>query len=138
MTTHPEQPRPLAMILCDDLIEDKRTHKKTLIGLFSQIVTSRFPATHPKLHIYFALTNGRGKYKATLQQLALEDLKVLKEISGELEFASPNAVLEYDFELVNVTFPTEGKYGFQLLLDGQLLIERVLEVTKSRAPSKGT
>ena len=126
-----ERPKALAMVICDDIIEDKRTHKKSLIGIFNQIVTARFPATHPKMHIFFSLTNGRGKYKAVLQHTSLTELKVLKEIQGEMHFPDPNANLEYSFELLNVSFPIEGRYSFELLLDGNPIVERVFEVLKS-------
>ena len=123
-----EQPRALAMIICDDVIEDRRTHKKSLIGIFNQIVASNFPAIHPKMHIFFSLTNGRGKCKAVLQHTSLSDLEVLKEIQGEIHFLDPNMNLEYTFELLNVSFPRQGRYSFQLLLDGKLVMERVFEV----------
>ena len=127
-----EFPRSIAMIICDEVIDDKRTRKKSLIGMFDRIMAASFPARHPKLHIFFSLTNGRGKYKAVLQQIFLLDLKVLQEIQGELEFSSPNDVLEYDFELLNISFPFEGKYSFQLLLDGKVAGERIFEVVKKK------
>lgn len=126
-----ERPKALAMIICDEIIEDKRTHKKSLIGIFNQIVTGRFPAVHPKMHIFFSLTNGHGKYKAVLQHTSLSELSILKEIQGEMQFSDPNSNLEYSFELLNVSFPHEGRYSFQLLLDGHPVVERVFEVLKS-------
>ena len=127
-----EKPRALAMIMCDEVIEDKRSHKKSLIGMFNQIVTATFPAKHPKMYIFFALTNGRGLYQAKLQLTSLQDLSIVSEIQGEVEFEDPNAVLEYNFELLNLLFPIEGKYSFQLLLSGNVMIERVLRVAKTK------
>ena len=127
-----EQPKALAMIICDEIIEDARTHKKSLIGIFNRIVTTRFPSTHPKMHIFFSLTNGRGIYKATLQHTYLPDLTILKEIQGEVQFANPTAILEYSFEILNMTFPNEGSYSFQLLLNGHSVIERIFEVVSPK------
>ena len=127
-----EYPKALAMIICDEVIDDRRTHKKSLIGMFDRIATSTLPAKHPKMHVFFSLTNGRGKYQATLQHTYLPELKVLKELHGELDFPNPNAILEYDFELLHVSFPHEGKYSFQLLLDGRAVAERIFEVARQK------
>lgn len=124
-------PKILAMVICDEIIEDKRTNKKSLIGIFNQIVAAHFPARHSRMHIFFVITNGRGKYKAMLQQTSLSDMKVLAEIAGEFELADPTQIAEYSFELLNVSFPQEGKYSFELLLNGQPVMERVFEVIKS-------
>ena len=129
-----ESPKALAMIICDDVIDDKRTRKKSLIGMFDRIMAATLPTRHPKLHVFFSLTNGRGKYKATLEHTYIPELKVLQEIHGELDFPGPNAILEYDFELLNVAFPHEGKYSFQLLLDGKPVAERIFEIVKKSPP----
>ncbi|MBI4115149.1 MAG: hypothetical protein HY447_01085 [Candidatus Omnitrophica bacterium] len=125
-----ELPKALAMIICDEMIEDKRTNKKSLIGLFNRIVTNQFPSRHKKMNIFFSLTGGRGKYKTRLQQTYLPEMKVLGEIEGEIEFTDPTAVMEFNFELNEVAFPYEGKYNFQLLIDNTPVIERIFEVVK--------
>lgn len=123
--------KPLAMIICDEVVEDKRTDKKSLIGLFNQILTNKVPAVHKKMHVYFSLTNGRGNYRTILQYSYLPEMKVLGQIHGEVSFHDPNAILECDFELVDVLFPKEGKYNFQILVNDRPIIERIFEVKKS-------
>ena len=126
-----ELPKVLAMVICDEIIEDVRTRKKSLIGLFNRISTKTLPAKHPKLHVFFVLTNGRGKYQAKLQLMYLNELKVLHEFTAEIKFEDPNTVIDFNFELMNVNFPKEGKYNFQLLLDGTLVAERVFQLSRS-------
>ena len=46
-------PVPLAMILCDSVIIDQRTDKKSLIGIFSNIAAESFPVT-AFVHLYFS------------------------------------------------------------------------------------
>ena len=120
-----EKLKILSMVICDEVLEDKRTNKKSLIGLFNRINAVQFPARHTRgMHIYFALTNCHGKYRTTLQYSFLKDLRVLGQIHGQISCEDPNAILECDFELVDVVFAHEGFYNFELLIEGVPLIER--------------
>ena len=116
------------MIICDEVIEDKRTCKKSLIGLFDKILAVKLPASHKSLHVFFSLVGGLGKYKTILQYTYLKEMKVIGQIHGEVQFSDPRAILECDFELVDVLFPYEGSYNFQILVEGEPIIERIFEV----------
>jgi len=41
----------LAIIICNEVIEDKRTNNKTLVGLFSRIGTKAVPCVHPRMFV---------------------------------------------------------------------------------------
>ena len=45
-----ESPRLIcvSLIVCNEVIEDKRSGNKTLVGLFNGIMTPRLPASHPR------------------------------------------------------------------------------------------
>jgi len=49
----PDKPAPLglALVVCDQIIEDKLTHKKSLIGIFNQIATPSFPCRHARMAV---------------------------------------------------------------------------------------
>ena len=128
--------KALSMLICDEVIEDKKTSKKSLIGLFNQIATTTFPFRHRKLVVFCALTGGLGEYKAVLQYSHLSDLKPIGSIVVDLVFNDPNRILEFDYECVNTLFPQPGKYNFQLLVGGEPLIERVLTVNLNEEKSK--
>jgi hypothetical protein len=55
------KPDVLAMLVCDQIITDRLTGKQSLIGMFSRIHAMGFPATHPQLCVFVALTDGHGK-----------------------------------------------------------------------------
>jgi len=57
-----ETPMGLALVVCDTIIEDKLTGKKTLVGLFDRLQTSRLPCVHPAMTVFVSLTGGRGEY----------------------------------------------------------------------------
>ena len=119
-----EKPKVLSMVICDEVLEDKRTNKKSLIGLFNRVNTVQFPAKLARMHLYFSLTNCHGKYQTTLQYGFLKGMKVLGQIHGQISCEDPNAILECDFELVDVVFAQEGFYNFEFLIEGKSLIER--------------
>ena len=64
-----EKPTPigLAIVVCDQIIEDKLTGKKSLIGIFNQIGTNNFPCRHPQMCVFVSLTEGRGQCAARLR-----------------------------------------------------------------------
>ncbi len=52
-----DTPVCVAIIICSDIIEDKRTSNKTLVGLFNSITVPSLPAMHPRLFLLASLTN---------------------------------------------------------------------------------
>ena len=44
-------PSGLAIVVCDQIIEDKATSKKSLIGIFNNIASPTFPCRHPQLSV---------------------------------------------------------------------------------------
>src|SRR5436305_596684 len=62
MSAQPK-PVPMAIVICDQIIEDRLTGKKTLVGLFNSIAARSFPCTHATMSVFVSLTEGRGKYK---------------------------------------------------------------------------
>ena len=47
-----DHPRATALIICDRIIIDASTQKRSLIDIFDTVVVPSFPATLPKLCIY--------------------------------------------------------------------------------------
>ncbi|MBI1882995.1 MAG: hypothetical protein HYS08_02180 [Chlamydiae bacterium] len=125
-----ETPKALTLITCDDIIDDKRTHKKSLIGIFNSILAKDFPVCHGRMNIYFTLTNCNGKYNIILECKKFKDTKSLVNVQGSLESKDSNAIFECAFELLNVSFPEPGKYKFQVLIDNKPVAERVFSLLK--------
>lgn len=120
-TNKAEKPTPivLAVNICDTIIRDETTKKVSLIGLFSVIQASNFPATHPMMHIYAAVTNGHGKYRTSIRFVRMDksEEKLLAEINGELIFASPLQVVEINFCLQGLKFDKPGEHVVKIVCD---------------------
>ena len=104
-------PQVLALIVCDEVIDDRITNKKSLIGLFNNISAHGFPTVHPKIVVYLALT-GHGKVPVRLELVRADDITEEKgpimRLDSEIAFNDPNAVVDMVFILNGVPFPRPG------------------------------
>jgi len=133
MTDKPS-PTGLAIVVCDQIIEDKLTNKKSLIGIFNQIGAGSFPCRHPHMAVFVSLTEGRGGCAARLR-IAQEDAgTVVAELNGQIQFPDIHAVVELNFDLVGLTFPQPGLYSIEFYCDDALILERRFHVIKVQQP----
>jgi hypothetical protein len=138
MTDKPS-PVGLAIVICDLIIEDKHTHKKSLIGIFNQIGALQFPCRHPRMAVYVSLTEGRGQYDVRLRIVHEESGQAVGEVHGQIQFADIHAVAELNFDLMNLAFPQPGLYSIEFYCDDALVLERRFQVlpVKPQPPPKG-
>lgn len=94
-----QTPEVLAMILCDLVITDAETNKKSLIGLFDRIETTVLPCIVPDLHVYLSLTDGHGRLPIVLTCVLSESPEVLFRGEVVVEFQDPLQVVELPFRL---------------------------------------
>jgi len=81
--------------------------------------------------VYMAITNGRGTVPFRLQLTDVdEEREALWFAEGEVEFSDPRAVVELDFMMTGVTFPTPGEYRFQFFACGERIMERRILVNQ--------
>lgn len=123
-------PVALAMLLCDYVIEDKATNKKSLIGLFSNISAKKFPASHYRMNVFVVLCDGHGQYRGELRCVNALTEDVISVMRGPIDFPDPNAVLEFNFEMFGITFPEPAEYIMQFLCDDEIVVQRKLTLTQ--------
>jgi hypothetical protein len=121
-------PIPLSMILCDMIIEDKKTSKKSLIGLFSTVTTAKVPCLLNRFGVFISLTEGIGEYACVLRCSFAEDNTQIGETKGQVRFMDRREVVEISLEVNGVSFPRYGDYRFDLYCEEELLISRVINV----------
>jgi len=135
MTADKPSPLGIAIVVCDQIIEDKLTSKKSLIGIFNQIAAANFPCTHPRVSVFVCLTEGRGDYGARLRIVHEETGTVVADLNGPIQFPDANAVVELNFDLIGLTFPQAGLYSIEFYCDDALVLERRFHVAKLKTPS---
>lgn len=120
------------MVLCDLVITDAETNKKSLIGLFDRVETAVLPCVVRELHLYLCLTDGHGAVPIAVGCLAPDGEEMFWGRT-EVRFADPLEVVELHFVFPEARFPGAGEYRFQLLADGLLLRERKFFVSRITA-----
>lgn len=134
MTT-PPLPLLKAFLVCDQVIQDAQTGKKSLIGVFHELKATKFPAIHPALWIYANLTDAHGRYTFEIRLLDVARDEVLgRGAPPPIEIPGPLQVTELSAQLRNVALPTAGTYEFQLLANEQLIATKAIRVTQLAEP----
>jgi len=123
------QPHVLAMIICDMVIDDRISGKKSLIGLFDAIATTVLPCTVNELHVFLAMTDGYGTMNARLRCVKAASDEELFNTVQEVRFPDPLTVVEINLVFCACEFPDAGEYRFQLYADETLLCERKFHVS---------
>lgn len=112
------------MVLCDLVITDAHTNKKSLIGLFDRVESPVIPCVVNELHVYCCLTDGHGPLAVEVACVAAVEGEELFRGRAEVDFDDPLQVVELHFVFPQARFPLAGEYRFQLLAGGTLLRER--------------
>jgi hypothetical protein len=120
----PPIPTAVAMLLCDQVITEQGTNKKSLIGVFENFNWPTFPAVLPRLGIYIKLADAAGKYDFKLRFVALKDESLLAEIGLNTDVRDASSYAEISLNIGNIPIPAEGKYEIQLYF-GDVYLHRI-------------
>ena len=130
------RPVVTAFLVCDTVIHEQDTNKKSCIGIFHQISTHRFPCRHGQLSIYANITDAQGEY---VFRLSLQHLKDGREIGAgstpPLRIPDRLQTAELAFRLQNIVFPNPGKYQFQLFANEDLVAQKEVVIKKIEPPA---
>lgn len=138
MTARKPVPDVLALLVCDQIITDQVTGKQSLIGMFSKVHARGFPATHPQLCVYVALTEGYGETDFVIRIVDANDARPpIVEGRGKVHFKDPRAIANLGLQFHGITFPEAGEYRVQLYSSGELLREaRLVLIHLRKRPPK--
>ena len=125
-----DKPEGLAVIICDNIITDPSTNKKTLFGLFNNIIAPSFPVNLQKICIFVTIYNGNGKYNANFKIIHSDDSEAIYEAKGPVKFEDPNHVVEMGFIIEDLVFPKPGIYSIEFYCDEELISDRRFTVNK--------
>jgi len=134
-------PSVLSINICDAIIRDEVSKKVSLIGLFNTIKANTFPCVHPQLHVYAALTNGHGEYRAEVRFSNVEQNKAIAGMIGDVVFDNPLQVIEMNFVWQGLNFQKPGPYAVEVLCNDELIGSRkfiVMGPQENISPTSGT
>lgn len=121
----------LALLVCDTVITDAMTGKKTLVGVFNSIAAAKFPHFIPQMHIFASLTNLESPTDVNVKIVAGNDDVVL-DMAAKVPFKNPFDTPELIFNLQNFRINAPGAYEIQLVAGGKTIASRLLEVKEVR------
>ncbi len=107
------------LLLCDQVITDETTKKKTLVGVFDRIWVSKFPAKHAPAALYIRLFDAQGDCDIRVEYVKVDEDKVLGQVTGTLQSSKRHTTVELGIPLPPIDIPTPGMYEFRLYLNGR-------------------
>jgi hypothetical protein len=125
----PPLPSAQAFVVCREVYEDVMTHEFLLVGPFSGIHLSSFPAGF-RFSLFAHLTGGHGTYRLGLE-LRDDDGDTAWKFDWPDPIHYPNPLEPYRISLrgVVIEFQKPGRYDLVLLANGDDLAHHGLQVT---------
>ena len=106
-------PSVLAMLVCDQVIAEQGTGKKSLIGIFDNLHAAGFP-TETRLAVYVKLADAQGQYKFRIRLVGLKNETPIADLNADVTIADPTSPTELAINMIGIILPEPGKYEFQL------------------------
>ena len=126
-----------AFLVCDTIIEDSLTHKKSLIGIFTHLQAPVFPFQHGQLGLYFCITDAQGSYRFDIALIYLNtDHVVAKAQMPLVEIRDRLEIVDFGVTLTQLVFPGPGRYEFRLMVNGHPLAQKDFLVTQGPRSSE--
>ena len=124
-------PKPLvkAMLICDSVITDKVTSKNSLIGIFENISTKKFPCVHGRLGVYINFTDAKGDYVFKVELFDLTKNAVVGYIETPSRtykdmLSSNNLVCVFE----GLKFDHPGSFEFRLYANNEHRLSKKFQV----------
>ncbi len=127
-------PKTNAMLICDYVITEQGTNKKSLIGIFENINVARFPCVHHSLSVYVKMTEGQGNYRFRLELVDLKSDKVIGggDLPNPIEMNNPLRAYELVFNLKGLKFMHAGDYEFRLFANDRIFGQKTFVVSERK------
>jgi hypothetical protein len=123
------KPSVQAFLVCDHVIEDSLTKKKSLIGLFTHLQSVSFPFQHQQMGLYFCLTDAEGPYQFEIDLVYLNDEQLLcRATLPNIDIPDRLQISDFGINVPAIVFPAPGRYEFRLLMNGKLLAQKDFNV----------
>ena len=125
-------PTVTAMLVCDQIVVEQGTNKKSLIGVFEVINALGFPTFVPRLSVYVRLVDASGKYPFKLRLVKLKDETMVADVDLEANISDQAHASELVFNFIGLGIPEPGKYEFQLYTRDIYLHRVTMEIQQVR------
>ena len=130
-------PTLLAFIVCDTVIQDAATQKRTLVGVFDRIASPKVPFPINNLGLYAKLVEGSGSYEMKVRLVNLKDESPVMEIKAAVQWNEPDKPMELGINFAGIPVTEFGTYEFQLYANEVFVGRAVVRADKLQLPPIG-
>ena len=135
MTDSPT-PSIQAFLVCDSVIEDSLTKKKSLIGLFTHLQAMTFPFQHHQLGLYFCMTDAEGTYHFDIDLMHVNtDQLVCRASLPDIVIGDRLQIADCGINVPALLFPSPGRYEFRLRMNGRVIAQKDFSVIQVTPPA---
>jgi hypothetical protein len=129
-------PRINAMLICDYVITEQGTNKKSLIGIFENINALKFPCMHHALTVYIKFTDAMGEYRVRLELVDLKNDKIIAKAESprQMKVSDPLVAHELVFSLRGLRFQHAGEHEFRVFANDKIFGQKTFRVVDRRKP----
>ena len=134
MTDSPN-PSIQAFLVCDSVIEDSLTKKKSLIGIFTHLQAATFPFQHHQLGLYFCLTDAEGTYHLEIDLVYVNtDQLVCRASLPDIAIHDRLQIADFGINIPALLFPAPGRYEIRLRMNSRVIAQKDFHVIQLPAP----
>jgi hypothetical protein len=121
-------PTLVSLLICDQVIDDKLTNKKSAIGIFNAVLVPQAPTTLGHVVVLASLTDIKNRVVLRLRLVRDIDNEVLFETQGPVESPDPLGIVDLIFNMHGLRISAAGPYAFEILCGQELLARRRFQV----------
>ena len=125
-------PTAIGLVLCEQVIVDHRSKCPSPINIFTGFSVESFPSEPRPFSVFSSLTDGLGAGTLELIVVRMDTNERTFAQRYPIQFPDRRVVVNTHIRLRHIRFPVDGYYDFQLLIDGELVAQRMLRVYLER------
>lgn len=130
-------PTLLAMLICDQVITDAETKKKTLVGVFDKYLATNTPFA-ANFAVYAKLIDAAGSYLFMLRMVNLRDEKPVMDLkTNTFDWKDPRSAMELALNFRGIPISEFGGYEFQLFANEVYVGRATMNVGRLTPPQQG-
>ncbi len=136
--TDSSSPSVQAFLVCDSVIEDSLTKKKSLIGIFTHLQAASFPFQHHQVGLYFCMTDAEGTYHFEIDLMYVNtDQLVCRASLPDIVIGDRLQIADFGINIPALLFPSPGRYEFRLRVNNRVIAQKDFNVIQLPAPPAG-
>jgi len=121
-----------AFLVCDRIITEAGTNKKTLVGVFTILRARAFPTQHRQVALYYKGMLESGKHEFNIDLVRRGEENTLSSVEGVLVVKDARSPTELAINLPFLDIPAEGTYEFRFWIDGAYVQRAAFVAAKYR------